>query len=81
MKDIKRSLRRHHVERLKKTRSTYYNGYAKNNPAELGAIVQTATLCSCPLCGNPRKHFGIVSIQEQKEAWFQNDREFLLLQQ
>ena len=27
---------------------------------------KTTTDCSCPMCGNPRRHFGEVTIQERR---------------
>jgi len=29
-------------------------------------LVATPTPCSCPMCGNPRKYFGYVTIQEKR---------------
>ena len=49
---MKRSIRRHHAERLMKNRKNYYGG--SNKPYQL---VDTPTPCSCPMCGNPRKWF------------------------
>jgi hypothetical protein len=31
---------------------------------QLGKLLHTATPCSCPMCGNPRKYFGHRTIQE-----------------
>lgn len=30
----------------------------------IGALATTPAPCSCPACGNPRKHFGTRTIQE-----------------
>jgi hypothetical protein len=59
-----RSERRHHIERLKKNRKIHWG--RKLNKAELGLVVNTPTPCSCPACGNPRRHFGKKTIQERK---------------
>jgi hypothetical protein len=61
-----RSERRHHVERLKETRKTYW-GFGRSraeygptvmNERQLGAVVQHPQTCSCFGCGNARRHFG-----------------------
>jgi len=67
IKISKRAIRRHHYERLKKKRSNYR--VWSQNPAKAGFLVTTPTPCSCVMCGNPRRHFGELTIQEirQKE--------------
>jgi rubredoxin len=67
-KDFSRSLRRFHTARLKKTRKAYW-GHAKPygdpmNAAQLGKVTQYPAVCSCPMCGNDRKHFNKRTIQE-----------------
>ncbi|MGC3986938.1 MAG: hypothetical protein QM777_20595 [Pseudorhodoferax sp.] len=57
-----RSERRHHRERLKKARATYWAGYASERA---GHAVDTPTRCSCWMCGNPRRHLGEKSLQER----------------
>jgi hypothetical protein len=57
----KRSVRRHHLERIKQRRSNYYSLASWQIEAEakkrhLGRIANTAKLCSCWMCGNPRNH-------------------------
>lgn len=64
MKDLKRSIRRHHMERLKKNRCKYYNG--NKLPRVIGMLAHTATICSCHMCGNPRKYFKELTIQEKR---------------
>jgi len=59
-----RSERRHHTERLKKNRKMHWG--RKLGEKELSKVVDTPTPCSCPLCGNPRRHFGTKTIQERK---------------
>lgn len=61
-KSFKRAERRHHVNRLKNKRKYHY-GYQKylnddNRGRMLGMIVNTATNCSCHMCGNPRSYYG-----------------------
>jgi len=59
-----RAFRIHHRERLKKKRASYYGGWAGSSPHRLGMVVTTPTLCSCWMCGNPRKYFGQRTRQE-----------------
>lgn len=76
--ETSRSERRHHVQRLKRSRRNYWNypdRYAVSAldhppvspqpmPADvLGKVVDTPCTCSCPGCGNSRRH-----------AWFKGDR-------
>jgi len=41
--------------------------YVKN----LGYLAENNTVCSCWMCGNPRKYFRQVTVQERKanQAW------------
>lgn len=66
--NVSRALRRHHAHRLKAARKSYYAGWPSAPKADkaLGMLVHTATLCSCPMCGNPRKWQGTPSLQEQR---------------
>jgi hypothetical protein len=59
-----RALRRHHAERLKRNRRFYYGHDLALDPVRLGRALATAAVCSCWMCGNPRKHFGDRGIQE-----------------
>ncbi len=58
-KSRKRSIRRHHRERLKKNRAGYW-GWSyetKPMPSTFGnKVVDTPCDCSCWMCGNPRRH-------------------------
>lgn len=36
----------------------------KNNPIFLGMLYHTRAICSCTMCGNPRRHFGTRTIKE-----------------
>lgn len=56
-----KAFRRHHMHRLKKKRVAWY-GDVRN--------YHTPKMCSCPMCGNPRRHFGELTRQERR----QNDR-------
>jgi rubrerythrin len=59
---MKRAERRHHNKRIKKNRRIHWG--RKLNEKELGSVVDTPTPCSCPMCGNPRRHFGTKTVQE-----------------
>jgi len=68
-----RAIRRHHVARLKQSRRFYHGQDMSQLPRQLGKVVATAAVCSCWMCGNPRRFDGEVSIQEQRsmqaEGW------------
>ncbi len=38
-----------------KARKRHYNGWACSNNRAQGKVATTATLCSCWMCGNPRR--------------------------
>ncbi len=75
MKDFSRAIRLHHIERLKHNRKNYYGhhrvygkeGITHMSAKELNRVVFTPALCSCPKCGNPRKFFGELTIQERRQ--------------
>lgn len=57
-KDTKRAVRREHVARLKKNRAGFWGAKWSGGmtPKQLGMVVHTPHLCSCYMCGNPRKY-------------------------
>lgn len=57
------SERRHHRERLKKSRATYWGGVSACRTP--GRVIDTPAVCSCWMCGNPRKYSGERTIQER----------------
>jgi len=77
MRNSSRAERRHHVQRLKRNRRNYWSYPRGHNYASdgsplapeaitdkhLGMVVHTPQLCSCPGCGNSRRH-----------VWFKGDR-------
>lgn len=65
---MSRALRRHHRQRLKHARKTYwsYDRLEPMSPATLGKVVDTPHPCSQACCGNPRRHFGTRTRQEQR---------------
>lgn len=65
MKNMKRSLRRHHAARLKKARRFYWGRDIRQDAKALCKIVDTPTPCSCWLCGNPRRTVNEVTWQER----------------
>ena len=62
-----RALRRHHEQRMKRRVAGYYGGRARFDPRHVGKIAHTRKLCSCPMCGNPRR-LGEITFQERRAA-------------
>jgi hypothetical protein len=61
-----RSVRRHHNERLKKKRLSYWGGVAQSDDRRLGILLHTPHPCTCWMCGNPRKFNKEITVQELK---------------
>ena len=61
-----RAWRRNHESRIKQRVRQYYGGYAKDKPRDLGRIAHARQLCSCWMCGNPRRYLGERSLQERR---------------
>jgi hypothetical protein len=59
-----RENRIHHNNRLKNKRKYYYHRI--NNEKQLGKLLHTTQLCSCNMCGNPRKYFNRLTLEEIK---------------
>ena len=62
-KDLARAQRRHHADRLKKARTTYWGRhhaqFGRDYPLterELGILLNTPAVCSCFGCCNPRRN-------------------------
>lgn len=64
-RDNKRSVRRHHVERLKVSRRFLGGRDLASDAKALHSAVDTPTPCSCYMCGNPRRYFNEASMQER----------------
>ncbi len=68
LKNHKRALRRFHKERIQKKRKQYLIFESPNdlesNEIRLKKALKTPTVCSCWMCGNPRKYFGEKTRQE-----------------
>jgi hypothetical protein len=62
-----RALRRHHLARMKRRVAGYHGGYARENPRHIGKIAHARKMCSCPMCGNPRR-LGELTLQERRGA-------------
>ena len=76
MKNKGRAVRRHHRERLIKNRKNYWgygNGWLeKEMPTEnYNTLVNTPCVCSCWMCGNPRRrHKQITKAEHQADLDF-----------
>ena len=69
MKNNSRSQNRHHAERVKAKRSHYQNADSiKDKDVSVGKVSCTPAMCSCCACGNPRKFFSEITLQEKKFA-------------
>ena len=55
MKNMSRSVRRHHIQRLKAKRRFQWGRDYSSSPRWLGILTHTSTPCSCWACGNERK--------------------------
>lgn len=63
-----RAFRRHHEQRVKRRVAGYYGGYARDNPRYIGKFAHARQLCSCWMCGNPRRRLGERTLQERRAA-------------
>lgn len=61
-----RSERRHHEARIKRRVRGYYGGRDAADPRRLGRIAHARRLCSCALCGNPRRYWRELTVQERR---------------
>lgn len=70
-----RSIRRHHEIRIKRRVARYHGGFAAENPRHIGRIAHARQLCSCFMCGNPRRYIHERTVQERRA---ENGERFLL---
>ena len=67
----KRALRRHHDKRKKewvrKTLGHYFSDSSELPARRVGMYSRTPKVCSCFMCGNPRRHCNEATIQERRE--------------
>lgn len=61
-----------------KAKKNSYFTWGPTNPVSLGILYHTPKRCSCPSCGNPRKHFNEKTIHETSfDELFQLELHFL----
>lgn len=65
-----RALRRHHAARLKRRQCKRNAGWLCGLSDEFkrkktGILLHTPKVCSCFMCGNPRKYLGEPTLQEE----------------
>ena len=66
MQERNRATNRHHEERIKNKVKNYHNVHTdKSVEKSIGKVAHSRAICSCWMCGNPRKHFGEVTIHEK----------------
>jgi predicted nucleotidyltransferase len=64
-----RAIRRHHLRRLKRNVREYYCSWAErdeNKARIVGVLANTRTLCSCWMCGNPRRYLSEHTLAERR---------------
>lgn len=62
------AIRRHHAKRMKdkfRVRQAIHKLWGDSNKAA-GTYANHGCSCSCVMCGNPRRYFGELTIQERK---------------
>lgn len=68
--ETNRASRRRATAKVKAKRSKSYWGRLTRNaeepmtPRQAGMATNTAAPCSCPMCGNARRHFGARTLKE-----------------
>ena len=65
IKDLTRSLRRHHLARLKKYRQFYWGRRMVDDPRALGQVATTPTSHQGWLDGNPRRYCRELALDER----------------
>lgn len=69
----KSALKRHHTARLKNKRKSYYTVHTGNvelDKIRVAKAIKTPKRCSCPLCGNARRHFSRDTLKEVSDALY-----------
>jgi hypothetical protein len=66
-----RAYRRHQLQRVKRLVRGYYGAAPcpegiRADPRRLGRLARTRTPCSCWMCGNPRRYWRELTLQEQR---------------
>lgn len=68
--EMTRALRRHHVARLQRNRRFNHGMDLMATTRQRQRALATPALCSCAMCGNPRKFFKERTIQERRALQF-----------
>ncbi len=87
---MSRAIRRHHVKRIKYKVSKFLSlqgwlSICNNRQRAIGISSHSKTLCSCTMCGNPRKHFGhrklneLIHIETLKEYIFTSEEDSIII--
>ncbi len=64
-----RAYRRWQAQKKKnKVRNYFVCEYGKDDPSTVGFMARTPAPCSCMMCGNPRKYWRELTIQERRAA-------------
>ncbi len=59
-------LKRHHRDRLKKNRRFHWGRDLLHEEKNLSKAIDTPCPCSCFMCGNPRRYFKALTMQERR---------------
>ncbi|WGR55647.1 hypothetical protein [Paracoccus versutus] len=68
--------RRHNEEKAKAKAaviSRVFHGVKEPDASRIGKVAHTRVVCSGPCCGNPRRHFGKMTMQERRSPAMLND--------
>lgn len=63
---MSRAQRRHHTQRIKDRVKRGEIRLMQNTDKGAGLYANHGAACSCPACGNPRRHFGELTLQERR---------------
>lgn len=65
---------RYHKQRKKRQVRKYWGGVFSDDVAMIGKIATTPCMCSCPLCGNPRRHFRKLTLNERRSDIYMKEQ-------
>lgn len=63
----KRAERRHHRDRMKAKARRIASQSAHLDPDNFSKLHDHLAYCSCHMCGNPRKHWNELTMQERRQ--------------
>jgi hypothetical protein len=63
----KRLQKANQIARKRMKREKSLDPWFPDDDKYLGIMRKTGKRCSCPMCGNQRKHFGLKTLQEIKD--------------